>query len=106
MATLNRDARQEVVLAVIARYGIATKTEKAKILDEFVAITGYHRKHAIRVLNAKVKPSTRRPRANQRRIYDEAVREALIVRIRSTNHVVPEPASGCYRAELCTARLR
>jgi hypothetical protein len=48
------------------------------MLDEFTAITGYHRKHAMRLLRAGQGNgrSGRRPR---RRIYDEAVREALIV---------------------------
>jgi len=43
-----------------------------------VALTGYHRKHAIRVLNGftGTTPSTRRGRL---RLYDEAVRQALIV---------------------------
>ncbi len=41
--------RKELVEAVRARYSSAPPVEKAKILDEFVALTGYHRKHAIRV---------------------------------------------------------
>jgi len=32
----------------------ASKAEKQKILDEFTAATGYHRKHAIRILKNKV----------------------------------------------------
>jgi hypothetical protein len=50
--------------------------EKAKILDEFVALTGYHRKHAIRVLREEA--STKETRARNR-LYDEAVRQALTV---------------------------
>jgi hypothetical protein len=40
-------------------------------LDEFVALTGYHRKHAIRVLNRpqSIKAITKRARS---RLYDEA----------------------------------
>ena len=51
----------------------ATKDEKLRILDEFVAITGYHRKHAIRMLRAAPVAGVpvRRPRL---RLYDEAVR--------------------------------
>jgi len=42
-----------------------------------VRLTGYHRKHAIRVLNCSAaKPVERRPRD---RIYDDAVRQALII---------------------------
>ena len=47
------------------------------ILDEFVALTGYHRKHAIRVLNgSSAMPAVRRGR---RAVYDEAVTEGLVV---------------------------
>ena len=42
--------RQELVTALGARYGAASRGEKSRILDEFVATTGYHRKHAVRVL--------------------------------------------------------
>jgi hypothetical protein len=47
-----------------------------KILDEFVALTGYHRKHAVRVLRAEVAAKETRAR---NRLYDEAVRQALTV---------------------------
>ncbi len=64
--------------AVGQRYQRATKREKTKILDEFVAVTKCHRKHAIRLLTkgAAVLPN---PCPMPRRVYDEAVREALVV---------------------------
>ena len=40
--------RKELLAAVITRYGVAATAEKVRILDEFNAVTGYHRKHAIR----------------------------------------------------------
>jgi hypothetical protein len=43
--------RRELVRAVGERYRGGTKADKLHILNEFVAITGYHRKHAIRILN-------------------------------------------------------
>jgi hypothetical protein len=60
------------------RYQQATRREKTKILDEFVALTKCHRKHAIRlfVKGTEALPS---PVPIARRVYDEAVREALIV---------------------------
>jgi hypothetical protein len=69
--------RKELIGAVGARYRDASTNERTKILDEFVAVTGYHRKHAIRVLGSEPfhDPSTP-PRS---RLYDEAVRQALIV---------------------------
>ena len=40
----------ELLEALRCRYRDSPKKEKARILDEFAALTGYHRKHAIRVL--------------------------------------------------------
>lgn len=74
---LSRAARKELVEAVGIRYRDGAHAEKARILDEFVALTGYHRKHAIRLLNAGSNPVTRK-RTHQR-VYDEAVRQAVIV---------------------------
>ena len=48
------------------------------MLDEFVAIVGCHRKHAVRLL-AHCEERADRALPRGRRIYDEAVREALIV---------------------------
>jgi hypothetical protein len=69
--------REELIGGVGARYRSASMSERTKILDEFVAITGYHRKHAIRVLGAEAGQERSRPARN--RLYDEAVRQALIV---------------------------
>ena len=51
MSTMSPEGRRELVAAVIERYQRSTLAERGRILDEFVALTGYHRKHAIRVLN-------------------------------------------------------
>ena len=61
-----------------ARYRQARgRGERTTILNEFVALTGYQRKHAIRVLAGD--DPQERPRAPRNRLYDEAVRQALIV---------------------------
>ena len=43
-------ARDELVVAIGERYRGSFRWEKSRILDEFVALTGYHRKHAMRLL--------------------------------------------------------
>jgi len=50
---MSMTTRKELTEAIGARYLAASKSEKQKILDEFVALTGCHRKHAIRTLNGK-----------------------------------------------------
>jgi predicted component of type VI protein secretion system len=69
--------RKELIAAVGQRYREASKSERTKILDEFAELTKYHRKHAIRVL-ANV-PCEPRQSLARSRLYDEAVRQALIV---------------------------
>src|SRR6202035_371144 len=56
----------------------AGRPEKAKILDEFVALTGFHRKHAMRLLRGSDEPAKGGPQPG-RRIYGEAVRAALVL---------------------------
>ena len=78
MSTVNREARAELTRAVAERYRGSSKDEKTLILNEFVRLTGYHRKHALRVLRKRV--PTRTPRGVSRPcVYDEAVRQVLVV---------------------------
>lgn len=43
-------SKRELLEVLRPRYLKAKKVEKQKMLDEFTSATGYHRKHAIRVL--------------------------------------------------------
>ncbi len=78
MRRISMAARDELVAAIAGRYAQGDRTERGRILDEFSAVTGFHRKHAMRLLRVgEVKQrSGARP---GRRVYDEAVRGALIV---------------------------
>ncbi|MFW5871443.1 MAG: hypothetical protein ACOCVH_03050 [Verrucomicrobiota bacterium] len=76
MAKISRNTRDELIDALKQRYSATCKPEKALILDKFVALTGFHRKHAIRVLSGNGKPERKEPKTS-RNIYNEAVRPAL-----------------------------
>ena len=71
--------RTEVLGAIRNRYLEASRRDKSRMLDEFVALVGYHRKHAVRLLNQAGQQSPKRSVPRGKRIYDEAVRQALIV---------------------------
>jgi hypothetical protein len=78
MNIVSKTARKEIVEALRARYGQASKLEKSLILGEFTAVSGYHRKHAIRLLRSLMKVPVRTMVAG-RRVYDEAVKAALVI---------------------------
>ena len=64
--------RKELIDALRARYRSAAFGDRIRILDESVALTGYHRKHAIRVLRQEFSNSKAARARNC--LYDEAVR--------------------------------
>ena len=76
---ISRMAEKELLATIRDRYQRSTKRDKGRILDEFTAVTGLHRKHAIRLLAGSDGEREQQPSLAGRRIYDEAVREAMIV---------------------------
>ena len=75
---ISKETRKELLGALRQRYKKASKNDKTRILDEFVALSGYHRKHAVRLLSGQNDQYPAKPNYS-RRIYNEAVVEALIV---------------------------
>ena len=78
MGRVSMATRDELLVALAARYRGNERGEKTCILDEFACLTGPHRKHAIRLLRASPPGQAPASRPAQR-VYDAAVREALIV---------------------------
>ena len=72
---LSMAARAEVTAATKDRYAASRRAAKGAILDEFVALTGLHRKHAIRLLGSG--RGETRPRGRPKARYGLAVKEAL-----------------------------
>jgi len=57
---MTRTSVEELVKAVRPRYVKANRSRKSQILDEFVAVTGFHRKAAIRRLGGRRRRTGRR----------------------------------------------
>jgi hypothetical protein len=64
----------ELKQAVGEHYRAAGRRERRQLLDEFTRVAGYHCKHALRMLHHPFVPRPARP---HKRIYDEAVRQAV-----------------------------
>ena len=78
MRRVSMATRDGLLAAVSERYEAIRRAEKSRIVDEFSAATGYHRKHAMRVLRSGPCQKRSAPRP-WRRIYGAAEREALII---------------------------
>ena len=74
---MSLNSKRELVEVVRPRYLKASKVEKQKILDEFTCATGYHRKHAIRVLKNQLQKYRQRSRVGYKTIYGGEVEQAL-----------------------------
>jgi hypothetical protein len=76
---LSGTARRELIAAVRGRYLASTPPVKREILREFAAITGYHRKSAIRILNGGGEDGIDVIQRQRLRTYDEGFCTTLIV---------------------------
>jgi len=76
---LSLATRKELIEAVRKRYQEAALATKTDILDEFVELTGYHRKHAVRLLGPGSEKKREKKSRSDKRVYNDAVREALIL---------------------------
>jgi hypothetical protein len=76
---MNLSTRQELTQRTGERYRRSKDLEKRRILDDFVATTGYHRKYAITVLNEVCVRPQAPPRKRRRKpIYTPPVARALL----------------------------
>ena len=103
---ISMTTRKELIEALRARYRSAAFGDRIRILDEFVALTGYHRKHAIRVLRQEF--SNAKATRARNRLYDEAVRQALTLLWEAAAFARCEErrptASSAHMPRLCTSK--
>src|ERR1700737_2595420 len=74
---ISMGTRREITAAVVDRYRSAGRMDKGRILDELCAVTGWHRKHAIRALSSRKSSASAQPR-HRRRTYDALIGDTLI----------------------------
>ena len=72
-------ARREYLGKIFDRYNLAAREVKHQILDEFCQVTGYHRKHAIRLLRGPFPRRVRRRRGRRPGYGPEVVRVLVAV---------------------------
>ncbi|PPQ31341.1 hypothetical protein CCR94_09535 [Rhodoblastus sphagnicola] len=66
MRRISMTTRDELIAATVARYALADRTQRSRILDEFTAVTGFHRKHASRLLRSGKAANRSAPRLSRR----------------------------------------
>ena len=86
---MTRPSLREYAAVQRERYLTATRAAKGALLDEVVAVTGLHRKAAIRLLRRTPRAPTARARAGRPRVYGAAVAAAVEVMWQATGHIGP-----------------
>src|SRR6185503_16457386 len=70
---MSLSAKRESLARLHGRYSRAGRLHKTRILDEFCATCGYHRKSALRLLRRPLAALTTRARPGPKRTYDPLV---------------------------------
>ncbi len=86
---MTRASLREYAAVQRERYLRAPRAEKHRLLTEVVAVTGLHRKAAIRLLRRPLRPATSRPRSGRPRRYGPAVAAAARLLSEATGHIGP-----------------
>lgn len=84
---MSLQARRELLNSLRPRYREASKIQKIKILDEFIQVTQYGRKHAIALLNKDAQETQRPKGTGRKRKYDEQIKKVLIQVWRAANEI-------------------
>src|ERR1043165_7018229 len=79
---MSLQSRRELLAALKDRYWKASRLEKAKMLDEFVAATGYQRDYAITLLNHPPAARQERLKRSRKRLYTPEVQRVRLKRSR------------------------
>ncbi|MDP2727503.1 MAG: hypothetical protein Q8P59_08145, partial [Dehalococcoidia bacterium] len=85
---VKRESKHDLAEALRAKYWAACRKERGEILDRFIEVTGYHRKHAIRLMRkGKTAKKTGQPRRGRVPVYGPAVLRALQITAEATGWI-------------------
>ena len=79
--------KRELLASIQDRYQGSCKRDKGRILDEFIAVTGHHRKQGVRLLGKSDNAVGQVLGVKGRRIYDETVLEAVTLVWVASDHI-------------------
>src|SRR5580692_6433705 len=96
MRKVSMATRRELVVAIRGRYGSVGRGQKIKILDEFVALAGFHRKHAMRLLRSGAVATPDIGSRPGRRVYGEDVRAALVMVWEASDRICGKRLQPCW----------
>jgi hypothetical protein len=91
---MSHQSKRELLDALRPRYYQASRSEKGRLLDEYVLITGYHRKYLIHLLRHPPSPRKRRKRKGNS-LYTLPVQAALVKVWRSANCICGKRLVPC-----------
>ena len=74
---MSQQSKRELLHVIRPRYLKANKAGKTRMLDEFIAVTKYHRKYANRLLKNGPEPKGRKKKG-RRKVYQGEVVQVLI----------------------------
>ena len=86
---MSKQTCKEILLHIKKRYKLSHFKDKKKILDEFVATTGYQRKYAIYLLNSKAEKTSicQKDKIPRKKKYNEEAEQALIKIWQTANQI-------------------
>jgi len=89
---MSQSSKDELLAELRPRYRQASRNEKQQILDEVVAVTGYHREYVIQVLNHPPRRKKGKKQTSQTK-YQDPVRAILEQIWRAANCICGERLS-------------
>ncbi len=80
-------ARQEMLASIEQTYKASDRKTKNQLLDGFIAVTGYERKHAIKLLNGDINKAKQGKKRGKPPRYDEPVVKVLEMLWHASNQI-------------------